>query len=170
MTTSALTEDVLRLEDNLRLKLEPLLARFRLRMELMADDSPIPGSFWGDEEAGLEGDRLFVRRDTPLHSALHEACHFICMDSARRAGLHTDAGSDDLEECAVCYLQILLGEQLPGVSRLRLFQDMDRWGYSFRLGSTAAWFRSDADDAREWLLTRGLIDANTQLTWNLNQL
>lgn len=104
MTTSALTEDVLRLEDNLRLKLEPLLARFRLRMELMADDSPIPGSFWGDEEAGLEGDRLFVRRDTPLHSALHEACHFICMDSARRAGLHTDAGSDDrsVTSCAIC--------------------------------------------------------------------
>lgn len=169
MTTCTLTGDVLRLEDDLRGALASLLARFGLQLELTADEREIPGSFWGDEEAGLMGDRLFVRRDTPLHSALHEACHFICMDPARRAGLHTDAGSDDLEECAVCYLQILLGEQLAHISRQRLFQDMDRWGYSFRLGSTEAWFTGDAEDAREWLLAHGLIDATGSLTWDINR-
>ncbi len=28
---------------------------------------------------------------------------------------------------------------------------MDAWGYSFRLGSTRAWFEGDAQDARAWL-------------------
>jgi hypothetical protein len=38
-------------------------------------------------------------------------------------------------------------------------QDMDAWGYSFRLGSTAAWFEADAEDARDWLRERGLPSA-----------
>ena len=37
-------------------------------------------------------------------------------------------------------------------------QDMDSWGYSFRLGATRRWFEEDADDARAWLLEHGLID------------
>jgi hypothetical protein len=41
---------------------------------------------------------------------------------------------------------------------------MDAWGYSFRLGSTAAWFGADAEDAREWLRRQGLIDAHGRLT------
>jgi hypothetical protein len=36
--------------------------------------------------------------------------------------------------------------------------DMDAWGYTFRLGSTQAWFERDAGDARAWLIDRGLID------------
>jgi hypothetical protein len=79
------------------------------------------------------------------------------MDASRRAGLHTDAGGDDIEECAVCYLQVLLADRLPGVGQARLLQDMDAWGYSFRLGSAAAWFETDADDARAWLRGRGLL-------------
>jgi hypothetical protein len=35
---------------------------------------------------------------------------------------------------------------------------MDAWGYTFRLGSAARWFAEDADDARRWLLARGLIE------------
>jgi len=58
----------------------------------------------------------------------------------------------------VCYLQILLAERLPGVGRERLMMDMDAWGYSFRLGSTRAWFERDAEEAREWLLEEGIID------------
>ena len=42
----------------------------------------------------------------------------------------------------------------------RLMRDMDAWGYSFRLGSSQAWFESDADDARAWLLDRKLLDAS----------
>jgi hypothetical protein len=112
----------------------------------------------------LIGHRLLVRDDTPLHSALHEACHYICMDSSRRAALHTDAGGDDLEENAVCYLQILLADLLPEVGRGRLFEDMDAWGYSFRLGSARAWFEHDAEDARQWLLQQGLIDTERRPT------
>ena len=81
------------------------------------------------------------------------------MDADRRGGLYTDAGGDDIEESAVCYLQILLADRLPVVGRARLMRDMDAWGYSFRLGSTASWFETDADDARAWLRSRGLLQA-----------
>jgi len=138
--------------------LAALLRPYGLHCELVADDCAIPGSFWGDSEAGLLADRLLVRRDTPLHSALHEACHFVCMTSERRAGLHTDAGGDYDEENAVCFLQILLAGRLDGVGRVRLMRDMDAWGYSFRLGSARAWFERDAQDARQWLQAHGLID------------
>ncbi len=40
---------------------------------------------------------------------------------------------------------------------------MDAWGYSFRLGSTHAWFESDATDARAWLVAHGLIDVRDDL-------
>lgn len=146
-----------------------LLARYGLNLSLVEDGQPIPGSFWGDEEAGLIGTTVYVRADTPLHSLLHEACHCICMDAARRARLHTDAGGGYDEEDAVCYLQLLLADYLPGVGRLQLMQDMDAWGYSFRLGSTRAWFEQDAEDARDWLRGHGLINAQDEPTWRMRQ-
>jgi hypothetical protein len=79
------------------------------------------------------------------------------MDDARRARLDTDAGGDYDEENAVCCLQILLADLVPGVGRERLMADMDAWGYTFRLGSARAWFEHEADDARAWLAARGLI-------------
>jgi hypothetical protein len=33
---------------------------------------------------------------------------------------------------------------------------MDTWGYSFRLGSTRAWFEQDAAEALAFLKVRGL--------------
>ena len=66
-------------------------------------------------------------------------------------------GGDDLEESSVCYLQIILADYLDGVGRDRLMQDMNSWGYSFRLGSTERWFAEDADDARAWLRARNLL-------------
>src|SRR6185437_15428297 len=101
---------------------------------------------------------------TPVHSVLHEASHYICMSPERRAGLDREAGGDDLEESSVCYLQVLLAQELPGVGRERLFADMDAWGYSFRLGSTRAWFEADAGDARTWLTECGIVDAAGRLT------
>lgn len=138
--------------------IEALLARFGLSLIVEPSDHAITGSFWGESEAGVVAHNVYVRPDTPIHSVLHETCHTICMDARRRAGLNRDAAGDDLEEAAVCYLQILLAEQIPGVDRQRLMQDMDAWGYSFRRGSAAAWFTSDADDATEWLRAEGLID------------
>lgn len=140
--------------------LETLLARFGLELVTVPDEATIPASYWGDPEAGLAGLRVFARGDTPVHSVLHEACHVICMDRERRSRLERDAGGDDAEEAAVCYLQLVLADELPGVGRERLMRDMDAWGYSFRLGSTRAWFEHDADDARCWLLGQGLIAAD----------
>ena len=66
---------------------------------------------------------------------LHEACHFICMDDARRTQLERDAGGDYDEENAVCYLQILLADEFAGMDSQQMCRDMDAWGYTFRLGS-----------------------------------
>ncbi|CAG0910677.1 unnamed protein product, partial [Cyprideis torosa] len=66
------------------------------------------------------------------------------MDEERKKGLHTDAGGNYAEEDAVCYLQILLSDQIEGYNRDQCMDDMDAWGYSFRLGSARAWFEEDA--------------------------
>jgi len=108
-----------------RLAVALLLNRYGLDLVLTAPQELIPGSYWGEAEAGLHGNRLYARLDTPLHSILHEASHYICMTPERRAGLDRDAGGDDPEEAAVCYLQVLLAEQLAGVGRERLCADMD---------------------------------------------
>src|SRR5689334_6018653 len=132
-----------------------LVGRYGLELEFLPAGEPLPGSYWGESEAGLRGDRLFVRADTPLHSLLHELSHFVCMSAARRTGLDRDAGGDDEEECAVCYLQILLADELP-LGRDRMLADMDAWGYTFRLGSARAWFETDAADACIWLRRHGV--------------
>ena len=137
-----------------------LLDRSGLELVVQPEGNAITGSFWGDEEAGVVGQTVYARADTPVHSILHESCHIICMDGARRASLDRDAGGDDLEESAVCYLQVLLADYLGGVGRERLMADMDGWGYSFRLGSTHAWFERDAEDAGQFLLEQGLIDTS----------
>ena len=147
--------------------LADLLSAYGLVCEPVSEGVDIPGSFWGDSEAGLIGNRLIVRADTPVHSALHEACHYICMSPERRDGLHTDAGGDYDEENAVCYLQILLAGELASVGQNRLMQDMDAWGYSFRLGSAHAWFEQDAEDARKWLVDHNLVGANGRLVWQM---
>ncbi len=134
-----------------------LLGEIGLKLVEVPDAEPIPGSYWGDDEAGLIDNRIYARVDTPLHSILHESCHYVCMDAQRRATLHTDAGGDYDEENAVCYLQILLAEKIIGYGSKRCMLDMDRWGYSFRLGSARAWFERDAEDAVEALVSRGIL-------------
>ncbi len=145
--------------------LEALLTRWGLAVAWVAEGEEIPGSYWGAPEAGLVASTLLVRPDTPVHSALHETCHLIAMDAGRRAVAHTDAGGEEIEECGVCYLQILLGDHLPGASAARICRDMDAWGYSFRLGSTAEWFGADAEDARQWLIDHGLLTRTGEPTW-----
>lgn len=134
-----------------------LLGRLGLQLQRVAAGEPIPGSFWGDEEAGIIGTTVYARDDTPVHSLLHEAGHLIVLPLERRLDVHTDATDSIEEEDATCYLQIVLADQLPGVGRARLMSDMDAWGYSFRLGSTQAWFEQDAGEALTFLEERGLI-------------
>lgn len=133
-----------------------LLARFDLQLQRVTAGEPIPGSFWGEEEAGIIGTTVFARDDTPVHSLLHEAGHLIVLPPEKRAQVHTDATDSIEEEDATCYLQIVLADELPGVGRHRLMADMDAWGYTFRLGSARAWFESDAADARGFLEARHL--------------
>jgi len=148
---------VLRVADIARADIAALLRRYALDLVDVADGEPIPGSYWGDSEAGIIGSTVYARGDTPVHSLLHEACHLIVLPPERRALVHTDATDSVAEEDATCYLQILLADALPGVGRDRLLADMDAWGYSFRLGSARAWFEQDAEDARDWLLTHDLL-------------
>lgn len=135
-----------------------LLARYGLQLLHVEPGAAIPGSFWGDDEAGIIGTTVYARGDTPVHSLLHEAGHLIVLPAERRAFVHTDATDSIAEEDATCYLQIVLADELPGVGRVRLMSDMDAWGYSFRLGSTRAWFEQDAENARQWLVEHGLLD------------
>ena len=152
----AATVDVSRWADADRESVVALLAAHGLELVDVPAGRPIPGSYWGDEEAGLIGNRLYARPETPLHSILHESCHYICMDERRRAALHTDAGGDYDEENAVCYLQIVLADRIQGYGSRACMADMDRWGYSFRLGTARAWFERDAEDALEALRARGI--------------
>lgn len=161
--------DVLRLADFAGEDVDALLHRLGLTLHRVTQNAEIPGSFWGDEEAGLQGTRLLARPDTPIHSILHEACHYACMTPARRKGLDTDAGGDYEEENGVCFLQILLADQLRGMDRHRMMQDMDAWGYSFRLGSARDWFEGDSEDARDFLARHELIDRDGRPTWKLRQ-
>ena len=163
LTTAAAPAAVLTLGAGFFAPLATLLGRYGLELSRVAAAEEIPGSYWGAPEAGLRGAIVWARDDTPVHSALHEACHAICMGEARRAALERDAGGDFEEENAVCCLQILLATELAGVGATRLMQDMDAWGYTFRLGSAAAWYASEADDARGWLARRGLVDASGRL-------
>ena len=137
--------------------LEAVLRRYGLELEFVQSGKPIAGSHWGEPEAGLIGARVLARADTPVHSVLHESCHYICMDEGRRDALHTDAGGDYDEENAVCYLSIVLAGEISGFGQERMLLDMDRWGYTFRLGSARAWFEGDAEDARQWLMAKGLL-------------
>ncbi len=98
-----------------RLSLELLLNRYGLELRLVAPEEVIPGSYWGEREAGLIGAKIFARLDTPLHSVLHESAHFICMTPERRAGLDTDAWAGSA--CAAIWMT---GATPSGLGWLRL--------------------------------------------------
>ena len=140
-----------------------LLGRYGIALARVPDGAPIPGSYWGEPEAGIIAGTVHARGDTPVHSLLHEAAHLIVLPPERRALVHTDATDSVEEEDAALVLQVLLGDALPGVGADRVLADMDTWGYTFRLGSAAAYVRGDADAAWAWLRERGLVDADRRL-------
>ena len=155
--------DVIRVRDIRFADAAALLGRYGLTLHRVADGEDIPGSYWGENEAGIIGHDVFVRADTPIHSMLHEAGHLIVLPAERRASVHTDATDSIEEENAVCVLQALMAERIPGVGYARLLADMDAWGYSFRLGSARAYVEQDAEDAWQWLVEHGLLDAERRL-------
>jgi hypothetical protein len=150
------------LDEPLSLELIALLRRWGIELCWVAADE-IPGSYWGAPEAGLRGSKLYARPDTPVHSILHEACHYRCMDADRRATLDTDAGGDDLEESAVCYLSIVAARELATYGAALMLEEMDAWGYSFRLGSARAWFEQDAEDAARWLREHSILGSQDEI-------
>ena len=146
-----------------------LLGKYGLELVVEDDSGPITGTFWGEPEAGIVKRTIYVHRDTPIHSLLHESCHVICMTANRREALDRDAGGDDLEEAAVCYLQILLADHIHGVGRDRIMLDMDTWGYSFRLGSSREWFYHDAGEAKTFLINHGLLTVTGKPVYTLRR-
>ncbi|WP_297799265.1 hypothetical protein [Arenimonas sp. GDDSR-1] len=148
---------VVRLRDISFEQARQLLGLFDLELHAVPDGEAIPGSYWGECEAGLIGTRVYARADTPVHSLLHEACHLIVLPPEKRAAVHTDASDSVPEEDATCYLQLLLADRITGFGFARACADMDAWGYSFRLGSARAWFEQDAEDARSFLYERGVL-------------
>ncbi len=158
-----------RLADLDSARVDALVAAYEARLVRVPPGAPIPGTYWGEPEAGLVGRRIHVREDTPVQSLLHELCHYVCMTPDRRAGLERDAGGDDAEECAVCYLQMLLADRLEGYGGEKCLRDMDDWGYSFREGSARAWFDGDGRETRVWLLGAGLIEGDGGVTWRLRR-
>jgi len=155
--------------DKQKTSLETLLRRYQLQVNWLDNNAAIPGSWFGEPEAGLIKNQVYVRPDTPVHSALHESCHYVCMDAQRREHLDTNAAGDYEEENGVCFLQILLADFLPDMGQPRMMQDMDDWGYTFRLGSAKRWFNEDAEDTRDWLIKHELIDRHNNPTWKLRQ-
>ncbi len=149
--------------------LETLLSRYKLQIHWVKENSPIPGTWFGEPEAGIIKNQLYIRSDTPIHSALHESCHYICMDAIRRKNLDTNAAGGYDEENGVCYLQILLADYLPEMNQESMMKDMDDWGYTFRLGSAKRWFEEDAEETKEWLLKHKLIGDDNQPTFLLRQ-
>lgn len=135
-----------------------LLARYGLRLHRVESDAAIPGSFWGEPEAGIIGCDVYVRDDTPVHSLLHEAGHLIVLpaENALRCiptrPIRWKKKTPPVT-CRSCWPSNCL------VWAARLMADMDSWGYTYRLGSTRAWFEQDAENARSWLDARGLLPA-----------
>ena len=169
MSNTAVKKPVLRLKDIDASGIKSLLQQYGLTFSLLPIDTDIPGSFWGDEEAGLIQNTLHARLDTPIHSILHESCHYICMTRERRESLHTNAGGTQDEENAVCYLQLLLCNEINTISAERMMEDMDSWGYNFMLGSCQAWFEQDAEESKQWLLNHQLISQDNKATYSLRQ-
>ena len=154
MSTQDQSETVLCVSEIDMAQLYRFFSAHGLTLKRVPDGEDIPGSHWGDREAGLIKHTLYYRDDTPAHSILHEAGHWLMMDDIRRIALHTDALGSQAEEDAVCYLQVLMSELIPDMGSERMFTDMDSWGYSFMFGSSRTWFFEDANDAKATLSQR----------------
>ena len=163
------SKKILNVNDCELIHIKSLLDKYQLKLHITKDNQDIPGSYWGDSEAGIIADNVYVRNDTPIHSLLHETCHYICMDDTRRQDLDTDAEGDYDEENGVCYLQIILADDIPEMGKDRMMQDMDNWGYTFRLGSAKRWFTQDSSDTLKWLNEYELLASEHKANYKLRR-
>ncbi len=62
---------VLKLSEIDHIKLARLPARYNLELIVVDNEEKIPGSFWGDSEAGLVSNKLYARLDTNAEDALN---------------------------------------------------------------------------------------------------
>lgn len=115
-----------------------LIQRYGLDLETVPAGEAITGSYWGEPEAGIVGNTIYVRGDTPVHSVLHEASHVICMSPDRRASLDRDAGGDDLEECAVCFFADRTRKRATRCRRETTHAGYGRLGLQFSTGQCDA--------------------------------
>ena len=71
-----------------------------------------------------------------------------------------------VDECLPDYVFNNLGfdceDFLAGPFTDECMEDMDDWGYTFRLGSAKKWFEDDAEDARSWLVERNLLNQTVE--------
>ncbi|MDB6163306.1 MAG: hypothetical protein JWL98_738, partial [Xanthomonadaceae bacterium] len=56
--------DVLLLRDIAIADVTALLARYDLQLQVVPDGGPIPGSYWGEPEAGIISNVVHARADT----------------------------------------------------------------------------------------------------------
>ena len=71
--------------EQLRAEFAALLAPYGLETLTLGPGAPLPGSYWGEPEAGLVGDRLYVRPDTPVPPPTAVTVPGIGSESVRRS-------------------------------------------------------------------------------------
>ena len=119
--------DVLRVGEVADASVVGLSRKFGVELRQFDAGEMLPGSYWGESEAGLRANVLSVRADTPLHSLLHELSHYVCMTPERRAGLDRDAGGDDeedLRDISFDEAQLLAKEREQEILRAALARDL----------------------------------------------
>jgi hypothetical protein len=108
--------DVLRVGDPAHPSLVELVRRYGAELLQQALTPCCRAHTGARSEAGLRG-RVVRARGPPWHSVLHELSHYRVHDAGAAREPDRDAGGDDAEECAVCYLQIVLAS--AGAARAR---------------------------------------------------
>src|SRR5690625_8003398 len=91
---SVAEQSVLRLDELPPGAAENLLQRYGLNLQTVAEGQPIPGTFWGEPEAGIIGGTVAARPDTAGQSLPHEAGHPPARTPVRRPHIPTGPRRD----------------------------------------------------------------------------
>ena len=84
-----------------------LLRPYGLAVRTVPSAGSIPGSYWGESEAGIRGTRLHIRADTPLHFSAFSPRHRMrnlprtpteTLELARRIALDQGARVEDVAD------------------------------------------------------------------------